>query len=397
MIRKVKFSNFYSFYKEQEISFLAKKKKTHDYYLSDSGDQISKIAGFVGSNASGKTNVMRLFSFLGFFVCRKADDDPALISKIVFKTFFNNEEKSNFYVEFEINSSIFYYNFSILKDKIVEEKLEVREIKKGARLKTVFQRRANDLKFLDEDFFKNISIKSLPQIRGDVSFISFIKLSQYKVDIIDIVYDYFLGLRSNINEVGQNLIHQFSFQGNVLNSYFKDKDIREKAEEIVRNFDLGLSGFEIKKLEKKDKSPLLAIKGVHSTKMKNNKLDFQYESSGTRSLFFALANILNALRYNNVVVVDEIESGLHPEALSKIINYFINENEKGQAQLIFSSHSLDFMRRLDMHQIFLLEKNNNGESEIVSLNKIKGVVRSDGNFLAKYMSGAYGAFPKIRI
>jgi hypothetical protein len=114
-------------------------------------------------------------------------------------------------------------------------------------------------------------------------------------------------------------------------------------------------------------------------------------------LFFALANILNALRYNNVVVVDEIESGLHPEALSKIINYFINENEKGQAQLIFSSHSLDFMRRLDMHQIFLLEKNNNGESEIMSLNKIKGVVRSDGNFLAKYMSGAYGAFPKIRI
>ena len=59
MIRKVKFSNFYSFYKEQEISFLAKKKKTHDYYFSDSSDQISKVAGFAAGNAAGKTNDMR--------------------------------------------------------------------------------------------------------------------------------------------------------------------------------------------------------------------------------------------------------------------------------------------------------------------------------------------------
>ncbi len=396
MIREVKFSNFYSFYKEQKISFLAKKKKTHDYYSSDSGDQISKIAGFAGGNASGKTNVMRLFSFLGFFVCRKADDDPALVSKIVYKTFFNNEEKSNFYVEFEINSSIFYYNFAILNDRILEEKLEFKEIKKGARIKTIFHRKDNILKILNEELFKNISAESLPQIRGDVSFISFIKLSQYKVDIIDIVYDYFFSFRSNINERGQNLINLFSFQGNVLSSYLNNKELRDKAEDFVRKFDVGLDGFEIRK-EKKEDSSKLFVSGIHSTKMKNKKLDFLYESSGTRSLFFTLANILNALKHNNIVIIDEIESGLHPEALSKIINYFINENEKGQAQLIFSSHSHGFMERFDMHQIFLVEKSNMGESKVFSLSKVDGTVRSDENFLAKYMSGAYGAFPKIRV
>jgi hypothetical protein len=396
MIRKVKFSNFYSFYKEQEISFLARKKKTYDYYFSESGYQISKIASFAGGNASGKTNVMRLFSFLAFFVCRKVDDNQNLVSKIEYKTFFNNKEKSNFYVEFEINSSIFYYTFSIFKDNILEEKLEFKEIKKGARVKTVFYRKGKTLKFLDEGLFKNISIELLPQIRGDVSFISFFKLSQYKVDIIDTVYDYFFGFRSNINEKGQNLIHYPSFQGKVLGTYLKDKDLMKQAENFLSNFDLGLSGFEIKK-EKKEDGDKLIVSGVHSTRMKNNRLGFLYESSGTRSLFFTLANILNALKHGNVVIIDEIESGLHPEALSKIINYFINENEKGQAQLIFSSHSFNFMKRLDMHQIFLLEKNNNGESKMISLSEIRGVVRSDENFLSKYMSGAYGAFPKIRV
>jgi len=396
MIRKVKFSNFYSFYKEQEISFLAKKKKTYDYYSSNSGDQITKVAGFAAANASGKTNVMRLFSFLGFFVCRKADDNPALVSKIVYKTFFNNEEVSKFYVEFEINGSIFYYSFAILEDNILEEKLEAKEIKKGARVKTIFFRKLNSLIVLDNEFFKNISIESLPQIRGDVSFVSFIKLSQYKVDIIDTVYNYFLGFRSNINEKGQNLINASSFQGNILNLYLNDKELKEKAEDIIRGCDIGLSGFEIKK-EKKDEQFLLEVRGVHNTKAKNNKLDLIYESSGTRSLFFTLANILKALKDNTVVIVDEIESGFHPEALSKIINYFVNENEKGQAQLIFSSHSHGFMERFDMHQIFLVEKNKVGESKVFSLSKVKTTVRSDENFLSKYMSGAYGAFPKIRI
>jgi hypothetical protein len=49
-----------------------------------------------------------------------------------------------------------------------------------------------------------------------------------------------------------------------------------------------------------------------------------------------------------------------------------------------------------MHQIFLTEKNNKSESSVVRLNKVKGI-RPDENFLSKYMTGVYGAFPKIRV
>ena len=91
MIRKVKFSNFYSFNKEQEIDFLAKKKKTYDYYQSQTGDRVTKSAGFIGGNASGKTNVMRLFSFFRYFACESSKDESAGALAIAYKTFFNNK------------------------------------------------------------------------------------------------------------------------------------------------------------------------------------------------------------------------------------------------------------------------------------------------------------------
>jgi len=78
------------------------------------------------------------------------------------------------------------------------------------------------------------------------------------------------------------------------------------------------------------------------------------------------------------------------------VSYIMDENEKHKAQIIFSSNSLGFMSKLDMHQLFLTEKDVDGESIVYRLNEVDGV-RSDENFLTKYMSGAYGGFPKIRV
>jgi uncharacterized protein len=393
MIRKVKFSNFYSFNKEQEINFLAVKKKTYDYFQSKSEDQITKIAGFIGGNASGKTNVMRFFSFLSFFVCRKIEDGSPLIPDIAYKTFFNNNDPSNFFIEFEKNDSIITYIFSIKNNKITKETLKIKKIKKGAREVEIFSRHSGAIKILNNDYFKNISIDALPKIREDVSFVAFIKHSQYNVEIINNVYDYFLGFKTNINEKGQ--INHLAHQIKTLRIYLEDPVLKKEVENFISRFDMGLSGFEIKK-EGKEEKVSITVQGIHTTKAKNNKLDFNYESRGTQVLFFAMANILSALKNNNIVIIDEIESGFHPEALNKLISYFIDENKNKKAQIIFSSHSLGFMNKLDMHQIFLAKKNDDSESSVYRLNEVEGI-RTDENFLAKYMTGAYGAFPQIRV
>jgi len=393
MIRKVKFSNFYSFKKEQEINFLANKKKTYNYFTSKSEEQITKIAGFVGGNASGKTNIMRLFSFLSYFVCRNADEDKSFVKDIAYKTFFSNEEKSHFYIEFEKKDYIFFYDVDIKKNEILQESLFVKKISKSSRKIEIFSRKLHDVVSLNENYFKNITINSIPKIREDVSFIAFVKKMPYSIEIINNVYEYFLNFKTNINERGEinNDFHQLK----TLRTYLIDKELKEEMENFVRNFDIGLSGFKIKEETIKDKIRI-SVKGIHATNLENKELDLDYESRGTRSLFFAMANILSALKNNNIIIIDEIESGFHPEALNKLIGYFIDEDKDKSAQLIFSSHSLGFMNKLDMHQIFLTEKNSKGESSILRLNKVEGI-RSDENFLSKYMTGVYGAFPKIRV
>jgi hypothetical protein len=392
MIRKVKFNNFYSFNKEQEIEFLAKKKKTYDYYQSQTGDQVTKIAGFVGGNASGKTNVMRLFSFFRYFACESSKNESAGALAIAYKTFFNNKNPSSFYIEFEIDDLIFFYNFTIQENSIHKEMLHTKKKEKGSKKIEIFSRNANSIEKLHNDYFKKFPLEFLKKIRADVSLLAFLK-AHYDIEIINKVFHYFEGFKTNINERGEinNVLHRI----NSLELYLNDPKLKKEMVNFICHFDIGLSDFIIKK-ETKNLQFSISVKGVHTTKEINNTLDFNYESRGTQSLFFTLANILSGLKNNNIIIIDEIESGFHPEALNKIISYFIDENEHKKAQIMFSSHSLGFMNKLDMHQTYLVKKNNSSESLAYRLNKIKGI-RSDDNFLSKYMTGAYGAFPKIRV
>lgn len=391
MIRKIKFSNFYSFAEEQEISFLAQKKKTYDYFESKSNEQITKIAGFIGGNASGKTNIMRVLSFFSYFVYQSSKN---IDDKIAFKTFFNNKNVSSFYIEFEKDNFLFFYNFTIKENIILSEQLSLKKISKGSRKKEIFVRKKNSID-LNKDFFDGFPKNFSKNIRPDISLIAFIK-SHYNVEIINILSDYFISFKTNINESGEinHLKHQFK----TLELYLDDSTLKDEMNKIISSFDIGLSEIQIEKkvnsVNKKNFS--ISVHGVHNTKSKTNTLNLKYESSGTQSLFFTLANMLSALKNNHIVIIDEIETGLHPEAFNKILSYFIDENENGHAQLLFSSHSLSFMNKLDMHQIFLIEKDDNCQSNISRLNRVRNI-RTDDNFLSKYMTGVYGAFPKIRI
>ncbi len=388
MVRKIKFKNFYSFKDEYEINLLASRKSDYSYYESPTGDYITKVGAFIGANASGKTNVMRLFSFLSYFVCAGSKKEDIVDNNIPFRTFFNNKESSLFEFEFEYKGKIYYYTLVVENDTVKKEKLTLKRVEKYSKPIDVFVREADDISHLHRDYFKGFSKKFSKNIRLDVSLIGFLK-AHYSIDVIDEVYEYFDKFETNINEIGQ--INNFNHKIKTVKKYLEDKELKISMEKVVSNFDLGLNGFHIK-----EEGGKLTIEGLHKKEKAENKLPFQYESRGTRSLFYVLANILTAIKTDSVVIIDEIESGFHPDALRKLISYFIDENADSSAQILFSSHSLQFLNKLDMHQIYLVEKSKDCESEVYRLNSVDGI-RSDENFLRKYLAGAYGAFPKIRV
>ena len=85
---------------------------------------------------------------------------------------------------------------------------------------------------------------------------------------------------------------------------------------------------------------------------------------------------------------------MHPHMIEPILELFASRaTNPHQAQIIFTSHSVEVMNLLGKSQVILVEKTH-CESEAWRLDSMGGV-RSQDNLYAKYMSGAYGAVPQL--
>lgn len=385
MIRKISFKNFYSFKDEQVIDFTTNKKHSSDYFESYDGVQISKVAGFAGPNASGKTNAMRIFGFLSYFICSHEKKNDAFTP---FKSFsFSETSESTLEVEFETEKNLFLFRVSLTEQEVLKESLYFKELQKGSRYANLYEREKEKID-LNSKFFPGVTRKNLSSIPEHISVIGFIN-ANYDIDLVDEVYHYFGALFLNINEAGYTQSIDDSIP-TALGMYEDNPDVKERMEEIVDDFGIGIDKFIFEKVDEETYS----ITANHKVDSKNYRLPLNYESHGTRALFCEIGRILFFLKVGSILVSDEIENGLHPEAVNKIVNFVTEELVDVKKQFIFSSHSLEFMKKFDAQQIFLVEKEDNS-SDLFRLDELK--LRSEENYYKKYQSGAYGAFPKIRI
>lgn len=387
MIRKIKFSNFYSFKGDHEIDFTTNKKKSDNYFNTFDGKQISKVAIIVGPNNSGKTNLMKLFGYLDYFMStpKREDEDFGL----GFKQYaFSSKKPTTFELEFETENKYYLYKLKTTSDIVLEESLSAKKLSKNSRPYKIFEREKNIIT-VNRKVVPGITKKSLSTVKDNVSTIAFIK-SGHDIDEIDEVSNYFLGFRTNINEEGDvRPIHRgvrFAVSG-----YEMYPDLKQKMEELIHDFNIDVESF---KIEKDKESKTTTISAVHKVEGKTYILPLSYESRGTQALFAELFDILASIEDGTVLAIDEIETGLHPHAVYKLVRYIVDEFSEKKRQFIFSSHSLEFIKKLDPQQIFLVEKKDNS-SCFFRLDELG--VRPDENLLSKYMSGAYGAFPRIRI
>lgn len=112
-------------------------------------------------------------------------------------------------------------------------------------------------------------------------------------------------------------------------------------------------------------------------------------------MFVLLKNILNALVQGSVAVIDEFDVNLHPDIIRALYELFVQPStNKHNAQLLLSTQSHALLNELDKYQITLVEKDEKGESDAWRLDDVDGV-RSDDNYYAKYLAGAYGAVPRL--
>ena len=122
---------------------------------------------------------------------------------------------------------------------------------------------------------------------------------------------------------------------------------------------------------------------------------FADESLGTVKLFTALPYLYNILESGGVLVIDELENGLHLSLAKEIIGLFTNEESNpNNAQLICTSHQpllLDGTYRRD--QVWIACKDFCGKSILHRMNEIRSS-RAKINLANKIIEGAFGCNPE---
>ena len=386
-------TNFLSIKDELKLSFVSTQLKESSaepndlYDLSDTGISLVRSAIIYGANASGKSNVLKAFAFYKRFITDSFKDSQAgeVIDVENFRLNATTiDEPTSLEATFTDGEYIYRYGFEVDSQKVQMEWLYRRACKKRAKEVELFYR---------EDGVTSVHPKSQllqelvnkKMVRSNALLLS--TAAQFNettaVSILRWLSDTQVLFCSEDEVLWQNAI-----------KYLDDEKLRERITAFARYADLG-----IENITKIDNRIVSRHRQYDDEGREVNNIAFSFnrnESEGTIKYFSLAYPIIDALDNGKRVVIDELDSRLHPLLVKRIVALFndARTNPKG-AQLLFTAHdtyllSAGLFRR---DQVWFTQKDNFGATELYSLAEYK--VRSTSPFERDYLLGKYGATPLI--
>lgn len=136
---------------------------------------------------------------------------------------------------------------------------------------------------------------------------------------------------------------------------------------------------------------------LHTTEAGKALLQLADESMGTQRLFALTGPILSILDKGQTLVVDELDTSLHPLLVRRLVCLFHSPktNPKG-AQLLFCTHDSSLLDQslFRRDQIWFVEKGPEQSSKLYPLTEFSP--RKNEALEAGYLAGRYGALPFFR-
>lgn len=136
---------------------------------------------------------------------------------------------------------------------------------------------------------------------------------------------------------------------------------------------------------------------THSTALGDAEFDFSEESDGTKNLFGFSLPWLAFLRRGtpmNLMVVDELDSSLHPKLVEALIRRHVQEQPL--CQLLFTTHDTHLMdtKLLRRDQLWITDRDINGATQLRSIHDFEG--RESEDVEKRYYEGRYRGLPFVR-
>lgn len=397
MIHNFKVENFYSINEEQELDFTTNKKYSDSYGQYDNY-YISKVNCFVGANASGKTNLFKALSFLLWFsensFYKDIEND---LKKLFVPHKLNKNKPTKFEIIFDIRQNLYRYSLILTPDELINEKLEIKS-QKGY---TFLYKLENVDKQINIKYNRNCDI--LPRInKKEEERFKLKKKATFLSFLIGIGYLDKIGLTGITNGCFRNVYSRgsISLESNteaiILSKELEYSKQKSEILKYLKCFDLGIENYVHGMFKAKFPSETLDLIGFrHANKEQSFDLPILEESAGSIKGMYLLLNLLDVLEDGGIAIIDELDARLHYEIAHKIISLFANKDtNKNNAQLFFSTHQPLFLNDRDKTQIFLCYKEDYLNTEVYRLDDISGI-RNTENFFEKYLTGEYGATPRI--
>jgi len=400
MILEIRLSNFFSIKDEIVLdlragnsnSAQAKKLQSNTFAYKDS--QVLKSVAIYGANASGKSNVIKAIRFCCAMIFSSHNNNEN--TKFNFSPFkFENysQKPSRFFIRFVMNNIEYEYSFSLNNTEIISEELYYYPNERRAK---IFTRNENAGKTKSEIYNFTSVIRKPMDVAENTSrktlYIS--RASQMDRDIAKDVFNFFQEIIFNysLNEIF--VVLRFGEHKDLLLDALKiaDSDIIDIKINSFKSEDFSFDDNEtpIKDIQHTGTLPIFTF---HK---KNPKISFDFtkeESAGTQKLFFVMLSIIDAIKNNKILLIDEIENSLHSKIVEYIIELF---NASNSAQIIYTTHNTNLLNlnKLRKDQIYFVNKKEDGATDLYSLFDYKDF-RDTMDVEKAYLQGRFDAIPYI--
>ena len=396
-ITSLRIKNFFSIKNEVTIDFKASPyniENNPERLFEFNGEYYNKIISLYGANASGKTTVLKAITALSTAIVNQNDEkffksfknkfskpkDNTILALTFILNLNNQLEEFLYEIEFKSNR---FENIGIKDEKLFKLKNNQKELLIDRNNKIV------------EDIDDNVRKAIFENLKTKKSLIE----EAYKFEDTKKLYkikEFFLNtvVSSNIETYYTDL-GMSELRYHDIGIWLSEASLNSKLEKFYLSF-FNSIGLDISKIEAKYKeydTKEKEFKGInvfHTVDLEE-PLEIELESDGTQMLMKVLLDIFKAKVLGTVLVLDELDSIVHPMLVPIIINLLI-END---IQIIYSTHNIYNMQFLQNDEIFLIEKDSNHETTIKAV-KDNPDIKGYKNLLTLYENGYLGGLPNIK-
>ena len=346
---------------------------------SPSGDSVLPLSVIYGPNGGG----VPIYTATHTLYVMPQYNYPPIVPFVFDST--TKEEPTCFEVFFQTNHAEYRYCLHVKDEKIVYESLD--RVKFSTKKQSsLFERNGTEVQMIGD--FRSLKVPK--DLSSTMPVLSFLGMTYENEEVVSDVIEWF-----------KNGIAVYDYgkpQQELWVSIASSEKARALVLAMMQEMDLDIVDYRTEERPNHQ----LAIFTKHKVGDSEIELSLKEESSGTQKIFGLLPEIAINLLFGRTLIIDELDTKIHPVLLRYLIDLFSNPDiNRRNSQLIFTSHDLSNMTNevFRRDEIWFVAKGLDLATTLYSLADFKtgsGKVRNDAVYFKQYLEGKYGADPCLR-